>query len=237
MAVSIEDIKKLRAMTSAGMALCKEALVASNGDFDKAVEYINKKSDVISRLRNLTGVKIGLAKIALQDAGQNFEKAVEIIKERGWDEPVGNDTTQTMEGIIDAYVHGIEKKSVSLVEVVCKTDFVARNDDFRAFVHELALQVAAMKPQFISEKDIDEKKLKELKSIFKREAEEEKKPKAMMKKIVEGKLSKYYQEHILLNQKWFKDESKTIKNLLDEATQKMGEPLQIRRILFWELGK
>jgi elongation factor Ts len=185
MAVSVEDIKKLRAMTSAGMALCKEALEKSDGDFDKAVAYINAKSDVISRLRNLTGVKIGLAKIALQDAEQDFEKAVEIIKERGWDDPLG-DTSEAVEGIIDAYVHGIEKKSVALVEVTCKTDFVARNEEFRAFVHELALQVAAMKPQFVSEDEIPAKKLKELKAVFKREVEEEKKPKAMAKKIIEA---------------------------------------------------
>lgn len=236
MAVSIEDIKKLRAMTSAGMALCKEALEASDGDFDKAVEYINKKSDVISRLRNLTGVKIGLAKIALADSQQDFEKAVELIKERGWDNPVG-DTSEAVEGVIDAYVHGIEKKSVSLVEVTCKTDFVARNEEFRAFVHELALQVAAMKSEFISEGDIPKEKIKELKSLFEREVAQEKKPKEIVKKIVEGKMNSYLSEHVLLNQKWFKDESKTIKNLLDEATQKMGEPLKVTRILFWELGK
>jgi elongation factor Ts len=236
MAVSVEDIKKLRAMTSAGMALCKEALEASGGDFDKAVEYINKKSDVISRLRNLTGVKIGLAKIALADADQDFEKAVEIIKERGWDDPLG-DTSEAVEGIIDAYVHGIEKKSVALVEVTCKTDFVARNEEFRTFVHELALQVAAMKPEFVSEEDIPAAKLKDLKSAFKREVEEEKKPKEIIKKIIEGKMNSYLAEHVLLNQKWFKDESKTMKNLLDEAIQKMGEPLKIRRMLFWELGK
>ena len=88
MAISIEDIKKLRAKTSAGMALCKEALSKEKGDMDKAVEYINKRSDVISRLHNLTGAKIGLCKLAFEEVGKDFEKATVLIKKRGWDEAI-----------------------------------------------------------------------------------------------------------------------------------------------------
>ncbi|KKR06358.1 MAG: Elongation factor Ts [candidate division WS6 bacterium GW2011_GWF2_39_15] len=237
MAYTLDDIKMLRAKTSAGMALCKEALESSKGDMEKAVAYINSKSDVVSRLRNLTGAKIGLCKLALEDAGNDFEKAVEIINERGWNDPVGNDTSEKTEGIIDAYVHGIDKRLVSVVEVTCKTDFVARNDGFKAFVHEIALQVAAMKPAYISKEAIPQEKIDELKVLFERELKEEGKPENMLGKIVEGKFSKYYSENCLLEQKWFKDESKTIKSLLDEHIQKLGEPLAIRRIMIWELGK
>ena len=235
--VTVDDIKNLRAKTSAGMALCKEALMKSDGDMQKAVEYINERSDVIGRLRDLTGAKIGLCKIAYADAEKDFEKAVEIIKEKGWDNPIEGDVDGKVEGIIDAYVHGADRKLVALAEVTCKTDFVSKNDDFRDFVHEIALQVAAMKPEFVSKESIDEKVLKELEESFRKEVEEEKKPKEMIEKIVEGKMKKYLSEKCLLEQKWFKDESKTIRDLLDEATQKIGEPLTIKRILLWELGK
>ncbi len=237
MAVTVEEIKELRAKTSAGMALCKEALVKSDGDMGKAVEYINKRSDVISRLRNLTGAKIGLCKLAFEDAGKDFEKAVEIIKERGWDKPVGAEETEKAEGIIEAYVHGKDKRLAALVEIKCKTDFVARNEDFREFAHEVVLQVAAMKPEYISKDDISEPEVAKLKDLFKKEAQAEGRPGNIIGKIVEGKLTKYYSEKCLLEQRWFKDEEKTIGNLLDTAIQKLGEPIEISRILLWELGK
>lgn len=236
MSVSVEDIKKLRAKTSAGMALCKEALEKSDGDMEKAVDYINERSDVIGRLHNLTGAKIGLCKLALEETDKDFEKAVELIKERGWDEPIEPEC-EVGNGIIGSYLHGTDQKLASLVEVKCKTDFVAKNEEFKDFVHELALQIAAMKPEYVSKEDIPEKELTEIKSAFMKEAEAEGKPKDMTPKIVEGKLNKYYQEKCLLEQKWFKDESKTIKNLLDEAVAKLGEPLEVNRILFWEFGK
>ncbi len=237
MSYTLDDIKALRAKTSAGMALCKEALESSGGDMQKAVDYINSKSDVVSRLRNLTGAKIGLCKLALEDAGNDFEKAVEIINERGWNEPIGNDTSEKAEGMIDSYVHGLDKRLASVVEVTCKTDFVARNEEFKSFVHEISLQVAAMKPTYVSKENVPADKVAELKDLFSRELKEEGKPEAMWEKIMEGKFSKYYAEHCLLEQKWFKDESKTIRALLDENIQKLGEPLQIRRIMIWELGK
>jgi elongation factor Ts len=237
MAVTVEAIKELRAKTSAGMALCKEALAKSDGDMQKAVEYINKRSDAIGRLRNLTGAKIGLCKLALEEAEKDFEKAVEIIKERGWDEPIGEDMGQKVEGIIESYVHGKEQKLAALVEIRCKTDFVARNEDFREFAHEIVLQVAAMKPEYVSKDDIPEEEIKKLRELFEKEAKAEGKPDKIIGKIVEGKLEKFYSEKCLLEQKWFKDEEKTIGALLDNAVQKLGEPIEISRFLIWEVGQ
>lgn len=235
MAVTVEAIKELRNKTSAGMGLCKEALTKSNGNMEKAVEYINKRSDVIGRLRDLTGAKIGLCKLAYEDAGKDFEKAVELIKERGWDEPIGEDLDKKAEGIIEAYSHGKDKRLVSLVEVRCQTDFVSRNEEFREFAHEVALQVAAMKPEYISKEDVGVAKVEELKILFEKEADSEEKPIKVKEKMIEGKLNKFFEEKCLLEQKWFKDESKTILNLLEEATQKLGEPITVSRILVWEL--
>ncbi len=237
MGITIEDIKLLRAKTSAGMGLCKEALTKAEGDMQKAIEYINSRSDVINRLHNLTGAKIGHCKLAFEESEKDFEKAVGLIKERGWDEPIEDDCCSVGEGVIESYVHGKEQKLVSLVEVTCKTDFVARNEDFRAFVHELALQIAAMKPVYVSKETIPSEKLEEIKEIFQKEVEAEGKPAEIAGKIVEGKLQKFYQEKCLLEQKWFKDETKSIQNLLDEAISKLGEPLEVRRFLIWEFGK
>lgn len=234
--VKVEDIKKLRAKTSAGMGLCKEALEKAKGDMKVAIEYINKRSDVISRLHNLTGAKIGLCKLALEETKKDFEKAANLIKERGWDEPIEPEG-EIGNGIIDSYLHGTDQKLASLVEVKCKTDFVAKNEEFKEFTHELSLQVAAMKPKYISKDVIPEQQLVQLKDTFTKEAEVEGKTGEILSKIVEGKLDKYYQENCLLEQKWFKDESKTMRNLLDEATTKLGEPLEVTRIFYWEFGK
>ena len=237
MSVSIEDIKNLRAKTSAGMALCKEALEESDGDMTKAIEYINKKSDVVGRLHNLTGAKIGHCKLAFADADNDFEKAVELIKERGWNDANSDEPEAKKEGIIEVYTHGTEKRLVALVEIQCKTDFVASNEDFRNFAHEIALQVAAMKPEYVSKESIPEEEVAKMKELFVEELKSENKPEAMIEKIVEGKFNKFYEEKCLLQQKWFKDESKTISALLDEAIQKLGEPLVIARVLVWEVGK
>lgn len=235
---TIEDIKTLRAKTSAGMVLCKEALSKSKGDMQKAIEYINDRSDVINRLHNLTGAKIGLCKLAFEESGKDFEKTVALIKERGWDEEIENEcASEVGEGIIESYIHGKDQKLVALVEVSCKTDFVSRNEEFRTFVHELALQIAAMKPTYISKENIPGEKLAQLKDIFAKEAQSEGKPANILDKIIDGKLNKYISDNCLLEQKWFKDESKTIQNLLDENTQKLGEPLVVRRMLLWEFGK
>jgi elongation factor Ts len=237
MGISIEDIKLLRAKTSAGMGLCKEALTKANGDMQKAIEYINGRSDVINRLHNLTGAKIGHCKLAFQESGKDFEKAVALIKERGWDVAIENECATVGEGIIETYVHGKEQKLVSMVEVTCKTDFVARNEDFRSFAHELALQIAAMRPIYVSKESIPQERIDEVKSIFLKEVESEGKPAQIAEKIIEGKLQKFYEEKCLLEQKWFKDESKIMRNLLDEAISKLGEPLEVRRFLIWEFGK
>ena len=191
---------------------------------------------LLTGFHNLTGAKIGLCKVAYADSKKDFEKAVEMIKSKGWDEPIEAEEFEG-EGLIGDYVHGKDQKLVALVEVTCKTDFVARNEKFRKFAHEVALQVAAMKPEFISKEDLGEKKINELKELFAKEAKVEGKPDSIIEGIVEGKLKKYLSEKCLLEQKWFKDESKTIKNLLDDIVQQLGEPIAIRRILIWEFGK
>lgn len=232
-----KEIMLLRQKTSAGIALCKEALEANDGDMEKAVAYVNERSDVVSRLHNMTGAKIGLCKIALADAEQDFEKALEIVKERGWETAPVEDDGNIGEGMIGTYVHGTDRKTVALVEVKCLTDFVARNDAFIEFANNLAMQAAAMKPQYVSRESIPAEKLEELTELFNKEVEQEGKPEEIRGKIVEGKLNKFYADNCLLEQKWFKDDSKTIQNLLDEAIGQLGEALTVERLLVWEFGR
>jgi len=168
-AVSMDAIKELRAKTAAGISLCKEALEASDNDMQKAIEYINSRSDVVSRLHNMTGAKIGLCKIALNDADNDFEGALKLIKERGWEDEIAKSSEKAVkEGIIEAYVHGADKKLVALAEITCLTDFVARNDNLRNFAHEVAMQIAAMGAKYISRESIPADILDAQKDLFKK---------------------------------------------------------------------
>lgn len=231
-----KDIMALRSKTSAGIGLCKEALESTNGDMQKALEYINAKSDVVGRIYDATGAKIGLIKLALQDAHEDYEKAIELIKERGWEGDVA-DIEKKKEGVIGNYIHGTDRKTVACVEVHCLTDFVAKNEKFIEFANELAKQAAAMKPQFVSRDLIPAEVIEEKKELFMRELEEEGKPEQIREKIIEGKFNKFYEEKCLLEQKWFKDDSKTMQALLDETVAGLGEPLTVARLMVWELGK
>lgn len=238
--ISVDQIKELRAKTSAGISLCKEALAKCKGDMEKAIDYVNERSDVISRLHNETGAKIGLCKIAYNEAEKDFQKAVEIIKERGWADDSAMEDAKLdgpKDGIIEAYIHGTDRKTVSLVELTCTSDFVSRNETFREFAHEVALHVAAMKPKFVSRDSVSETDLAQLKDLFNKEVEAEGKPENIREKIVEGKLSRYFEDNCLLEQKSIRNPEKTIKNMLDELIGKVGEPVTIRRILVWEFGK
>lgn len=233
----MEDIKKLRAKTFAGIALCKEALLKSDGNMDKAVEYVNERSDVVSRLYNQTGAKIIHCKIAFEEAEQDFEKALEIIKERGWMGDITADTKKKKEGILGIYAHGEQKKLVAVVEVFCDTDFVARNEEFQKFAQELAMQAAAMGAKYASRDSVPEEVIEAEKKVISESDELKDKPEDVIEKILEGKMLKFYEENCLLEQKYFRDDSKKVEDLFDEALTKLGEKLSIGRIYRIQLGE
>lgn len=240
MAVSKDDIIKLRAKTSAGMALCKEALVESSGDMDKAVKYINKRSDVVSRLYNQTGAKIGHCKLALEEADNDFEKAAEIIKERGWEDDLSASASSedtNKDGVIGVYVHGVDQKVVAMVELLCDTDFVAKNEKFKELAHELAMQVAALNPKYADRDSIPEDVLKKEKELIEKSDDVKGKPENVVEKIIEGKMNKFYQENCLLEQKYFKDEDVKVQSLVDDAITTLGEKIRIGRIFRMKLGE
>lgn len=195
MAVTVDDIKKLKELTGVGLTDAKKALVEADGDFDKALEEMRKK---------------GLTK----------------AEKKG--------DRETREGLIDAYVHG--GRIGVVVEVNCETDFVARLDDFKKLAHQLAMQIAAMSPQYVSEEDIPADEKDRVKNELLASEELAKKPEAIREKIVEGQLSKHFAEKVLLSQPFILDDALTVQAYIKENIAKLGENITVRQFKRIELG-
>lgn len=194
--------------------------------------------DEIKKLKELTGVGLTDAKKALTEADGDFDKALEAMRKKGLTKAEKRGEREAREGIIESYVHG-DRIGV-LVELNCETDFVARTDDFRTLAHEIALQVAAMRPKWVSEADIPEeekaRKRDELIAVAKNDPNNAKKPEDILNKIIDGQLNKYYSELVLMDQPYWKDDSKTVGTLVKESMAKLGENIVVRRIARFELG-
>src|SRR5438876_3157923 len=198
MASSAQHVKELRDRTGAGVMECKEALQASQGDLETAVEYLRKK-----------GVA-GAAKRANRDV---------------------------KEGVVGSYIHAGSKLGV-LVEVDCETDFVARTDDFQTLVKDLAMQVAAANPAYVSREDVPATVLEKEREIYREQLADQKKPPQILDKIVEGKLEKFFTDQCLLEQTFIKDASgkTTIKDLVDLTNSKTGERVVVKRFARFRIG-
>ena len=198
MAVITSDIvKSLRDKTGAGMMDCKRALEESNGDMEKATEYLRKKGQAVA------------AKRSEREANQ---------------------------GVVEAYIHAGGRIG-AMVELNCETDFVAKTPEFKQLAHDIAMQIAAMSPIFVSKEDVDEPTLNKEIEIYKAQAVNEGKKPDIAEKIAQGRLDKYYQEVCLLEQSFIKDSGKTIKDLLSDATGKVGEKIGVRRFHRYQLGE
>lgn len=195
MAVTIDDIKKLKELTGVGLTDAKKALVEADGDFDKALEAMRKK---------------GLTKA--EKKGDREARA----------------------GVIDSYVH--DGRIGVLVEVNCETDFVARLDDFKTLAHQIAMQVAAMDPAFVSEDHVPAEERDRVKAELMASESLADKPEDMREKIVDGQLSKHFVDKVLLSQKFILDDSKTVKEHVTENIAKLGENIVVRQFSRIELG-
>uniref|UniRef100_UPI002ADE3BCE elongation factor Ts n=1 Tax=Bellilinea sp. TaxID=2838785 RepID=UPI002ADE3BCE len=165
-----------------------------------------------------------------------FDKAVDILREKGLATAAKRAGRTASEGVIDVYSHGNGRVCV-MVEVNCETDFVGRSEVFRNFAHEIALQIAAASPLYIREEDIPQEVLDKEAAIATAKAREEGKPEAIIPRIVEGSLTKFKDEFVLLRQKYIRDESKTVQDLLNETVVSTGENIIIRRFARWALGE
>jgi len=197
MAVTTEDIKKLREATGAGILDCRTALTETGNDFDKAIDFLREK---------------GLAAAAKRA------------------------DREASEGYVEVYSHGDGRVGV-MVEVNCETDFVGRSEEFRKLVHEIALQIAAASPLYISEEDIPANVIKHEEEIAAARAKEEGKPEKIVPKIVEGMIKKFKDESVLLRQAYIRDDALTIQDLMNENVASMGENIIIRRIARFALGE
>jgi len=185
-------------------------------------------------LREKTGLPMMEVKSALIEAGGDEEKAINILRKKGIAKSEKRADRETTNGVIDSYVHS--GRIGVLTEVLSETDFVAKNDDFKAFAHEISLQIAATNPKYLKPEEISAEELEKEKEIYTAEAKSCGKSKEIIDKIVEGKLATYYAEVCLLNQPYFRDPKKTISDILNEIVAKTGEKIVISRFVRFELS-
>jgi elongation factor Ts len=190
----------------------------------------------VKELREKTGAGILDCQKALSETGNNIEKAIDYLRQKGLAAAQKKAGRETNQGLVHAYIHAGGKIGV-LIEVNCETDFVARNEEFKAFVNDLALQVAASSPAYVRREDVPADTLAKEKSIYEAQAKEMGKPPAAWSKIIDGKLDKYFQENCLLEQSFIKDPSVTVKDLLAQKIAKIGENMNIRRFTRYQLGQ
>ncbi len=197
MNISAQMVKELRTKTSAGMMDCKKALKSTEGDIEKAIEYLRKKG--------------------MDAASSKFSR-------------------QALNGMVGSYIHLYGKIGV-LVEINCETDFVANTEEFKEFVKNIAMQIAASNPKFITREDVPRDIIEKEKEIFYAQVEKSGKPTQIIEKIVEGKMEKYFKENCLKEQIFIKDNSKNINQLLLELIAKLGENIVIKRFARFQLGE
>ena len=190
----------------------------------------------VAKLRQQTGVGMMECKKALTDANGDFEKAIVLLRERGLKAVDKKQGRIASEGLVASYIHMGGKIGV-LVEVNCETDFVAKSADFQNLVKDIAMQIAAANPKYVSEAEVDPQELENEKEILRVQALNEGKPANIVERMIEGRIKKYYEDVCLLNQPFVKDSSKTIKDVLTEATLKIGEKISVRRFVRYELGE
>jgi elongation factor Ts len=190
----------------------------------------------VKELRDKTNAGMMDCKKALEEADGDIEKAIEVLRERGIAKAAKKSGRSTNEGLISSYIHPGDKLGV-LVEVNCETDFVAKTDDFKGLVHDVAMQIAAANPLVVKREDIEEEVIEKEREIYRNQAINEGKPEKILDKIVDGKLEKYYKEVCLLEQPFIRDQDKTITDLLNEAIATLGENITVKRFARYRLGE
>jgi len=193
-------------------------------------------ADLVKKLREKTGVGLMDCKEALRAADGDMEKAVDYLREKGLAKLAKRTGRAATEGSISAYIHTGGKVG-AMAEVNCETDFVAKTNEFQAFVKDVVMQITASNPSYIRREDIPSEVLEREKTIYRNQARDSGKPEKILDKIAEGKLEKFYQEVCLMEQSFIKNTDITIKELLEELVTKLGENIVIRRFARFQLGE
>ncbi len=190
--------------------------------------------DEVKKLKELTGVGLTDAKKALTEAEGDFDKALEAMRKKGLTRAEKKGDREALEGLVDSYVHS--GRIGVLVEVNCETDFVARTDDFKNLVHDIALHVSASSPAYISSDDVPASEVERVTAEFSEKAKNEGKPAEMIEKIIAGQIKKYFAEKTLLEQPFIKNPDQTVGDLVKDHVARLGENIVVRQIRRIELG-
>lgn len=193
-------------------------------------------SEEVKKLRDKTGVGMMDCKKALEACSGDFDKAVEYLRKKGIEVASKRSGRQASQGMVSSYIHLGGKVGV-LVEVNCESDFVAKSENFTGFVKDVSMHIAASSPDWVSRDEVPQNVLDKEKEILKEQALKSGKPEKVIEKIIEGRLTKFYAEHCLLDQPFVRDTDKTIKQLLDELMAKTGEKCVVRRFTRYQLGE
>ncbi len=194
------------------------------------------KAADVKALRDKTGAGMMDCKKALVEAKGDLEKANEILREKGISTAAKKSGRIAAEGIVTSYIHGTGRIGV-LLEVNIETDFAAKNEDFQQFARDIAMQIAAMKPQFVRREDVPTDVVEKEKAILKAQAVNEGKPEKIVDKIIEGRIDKFFKQICLTEQPFIKDSDKTVTQLTTELIAKIGENVKIRRFTRYEMGE
>ncbi len=190
----------------------------------------------VKELRQRTGIGMMECKKALQESKGNIEEAITILRKKGYARAKDKMSREASDGLVGSYIH-LNGKIGVLVEVNCETDFVARNEEFKELVKNIAMHIAAANPKYISSEEVSQEELEEEKDITRDQFKDSKKPPEIMEKIVQGKLSKFFEEVCLLNQIYIKDDKISIEKLLTSYIAKFGENIRVKRFARFELGE
>ena len=194
------------------------------------------KTDLVKELRQRTGIGVMECKQALQEASGDIEKAILLLRKKGYARAQRKMSREAAEGIVGSYIHLNGKLGV-LVEVNCESDFVARNEEFKELVKNIAMHIAAFNPKYISSEDVTPEIMEQEKEIIREQFKDSKKPPEIIEKIVQGKLDKFYEEVCLLEQPYVKDDKVSVKQLISSYIAKFGENIRIKRFARYELGQ
>lgn len=192
-------------------------------------------AQTIKELREKTGAGMMDCKNALKETEGDLDKAVDLLREKGLASAAKKSSRIASEGLVDSYIHG--GRIGVLVEVNSETDFVAKTDDFKEFVRDIAMQIAASNPEYLCKEEVPEEAIEREKNVLVQQAMNDGKPEEIAKKMVEGRMNKFYERVCLLNQAFIKDPSKTVEDLLKEKIAKIGENIKIRRFVRFEVGE
>jgi elongation factor Ts len=193
-------------------------------------------AEKVKELRQRTGIGVMECKEALAECEGDIEKAIAALRKKGAARAQEKMHREASQGLVTAYIH-MEGKLGVLVEVNCESDFVARNDEFKELAKNIAMQIAAASPRYVSPADIPAAELEQEKEIIRAQLQDTKKPPQIIEKIVEGKLRKFYEEVCLLDQPYIRDDKQTIQQLIASFIAKFGENIKVRRFARFELGK